>query len=168
MRLADAKMEFIQSWGALGSAWGIPRSMAQIHALLLATHKEMTSEEIMETIQMSRGGVNTNIRELMTWKLVQKVNVLGERKEFFRANHQIWEVAINIMKERKKRELEPVEELINRLKNEKFAGDEVEVAHFKKLLDDLADFINKMDQLSELFFQLNGNVFFQKMLKMLT
>jgi DNA-binding transcriptional regulator GbsR (MarR family) len=34
MTLQEGKEKFIQSWGTLGSNWGINRTMAQIHALL--------------------------------------------------------------------------------------------------------------------------------------
>lgn len=54
MKLSDAKMEFAQTWGTIGSAWGIPRSMAQIHALLLANKEALSTEDVMETLQLSR------------------------------------------------------------------------------------------------------------------
>ena len=96
MQLADAKTEFIQTWGSLGSAWGISRSMAQIHALLLTSATALSTEEVMEATQLSRGNVNINLRELVNWRLVSKQNKLGERKEFFSANYDIWSVAQNI------------------------------------------------------------------------
>lgn len=167
MKIEEAKMEFIQTWGTLGSAWGIPKSMAQIHALLLSHHKELSTEEIMEIIQLSRGNVNVNIRELISWKLAQKKHILGERKEFFIANHDVWDVAINIMKERKRKELEPVQDLIRHLKQEKLEGAKSEVVHFKKILNELDDFVSQMDQLSELMFKLNKNMFFKRMIKIL-
>ena len=71
--------------------------MAQIHALLLASRSEMSTEEVMEAIQLSRGNVNINMRELVNWRLVLKQNKLGERKEFFAANHDIWQMARDIM-----------------------------------------------------------------------
>ena len=33
--LTLARDEFVAQWGAMGSAWGINRTMAQIHALLI-------------------------------------------------------------------------------------------------------------------------------------
>ncbi len=167
MKLEDAKMEFIQSWGALGSSWGIPRSMAQIHALLLSNEGEMSAEEVMETIQLSRGNVNINLRELINWKLISKQNKLGERKEFFIANHDIWAIAKNIVQERKKRELQPVQDLLQMLKNEKLDGNAEDVEHFQKIITEISDFVNQMEQLADLMTQLNDNVFFKKMIKML-
>jgi len=97
MKLAEAKMEFVQTWGSIGSSWGIPRSMAQIHALLLASKEALSTEDVMDTIKISRGNVNINMRELINWKLVAKQNKLGERKEFFTANTDIMAMAQNIV-----------------------------------------------------------------------
>ncbi|UZR94854.1 GbsR/MarR family transcriptional regulator [Chondrinema litorale] len=166
MELDKAKMEFVQTWGALGSSWGIPRSMAQIHALLLSNKNELSTEEIMEAIQLSRGNVNINLRELINWKLVSKQNKLGERKEFFAASHNIWEISKNIMQERKRRELQPVQDLLISLKNESLEGDDEEVLHFKEMVKSLDEFISQMDQLSELMIRLNDNMFFKKVIQM--
>ena len=167
MQLEDAKTEFIQTWGSLGSAWGISRSMAQIHALLLTSATALSTEEVMEATQLSRGNVNINLRELVNWRLVSKQNKLGERKEFFSANYDIWSVAQNIARERKERELQPVQALLSQLNQASLAGNETDVAHFKKIISDLHDFVSQMDQLSELMLRLNDNAFFKKMIKMM-
>lgn len=80
--------------------------MAQIHALLLISPEMLSAEEVMEQLSISRGNANMNLRELIDWGLVQKVIVPGERKEFFSAEKDIWKVARQIIKERKKRELD--------------------------------------------------------------
>ena len=168
MNIEEAKTEFIQTWGSLGSAWGIPRSMAQIHALLLMSPGELNTEEVMDTIQLSRGNVNINLRELVNWRLVSKQNKLGERREFFVANHDIWQIAQNIARERKEREFRPVQTLLMRLKNETIEGTPEEVAHFETMVNDLHDFVSQLDQLSELLVKINDNAFFKRMIKMVT
>ncbi len=165
MQLNDAKMEFVQTWGSIGSAWGIPRSMAQIHALLLASNEALSTEDVMETIKLSRGNVNINMRELINWRLVSKQNKIGERKEFFTAQTDIMSMAQNIVEERKRRELQPVLSLLSKLKNEELEGNEDEVAHFKQLMQELDDFIKQLDQLSEIWLKLKDNFFFKKMIK---
>jgi DNA-binding transcriptional regulator GbsR (MarR family) len=165
MKLSEAKMEFVQTWGAIGSSWGIPRSMAQIHALLLASYQPLSTEDVMETIQISRGNANINMRELINWNLVSKQHKLGERKEFFTANDNIMAMAQNIVQERKKRELKPVLDLLEKLKDEKLKGKTEEVAHFQRLMLELDDFIKQLDQLSEIWLKLKDNYFFKKMIK---
>ena len=108
MKLEDAKFKYIQTWGSLATSWGINKTMAQVHALLLVSTKPLSAEDIMEALQISRGNVNMNVRALIDWGIVQKEFVAGERKEFFVADKDIWELFKQITKERKKREIEPV------------------------------------------------------------
>ena len=160
-------MEFIQTWGSVGSTWGIPRSMAQIHALLLANAEGLSTEEVMEEAKLSRGNVNINLRELINWGLISKQNKLGERKEFFKANHEIWEIAKRIIEERKKREFVPIQNLLRELKKSKIEGPKAEVAHFNKLVKELDEFLTQMDQLSELLVKMKNNRFFNQFIKFL-
>ena len=115
MKLTEAKQQFISSWGAFGTHWGINRTMAQIHALLLVSPEPLTQDDMMEELNISRGNTNMNIRELINWGLVERVLLPGERKEYFTAEKDIWKVVKQIVKERKKRELEPMLQLLDRL-----------------------------------------------------
>lgn len=115
MKLIEAKQQFISSWGAFGTHWGINRTMAQIHALLLVSPDPLTQDDMMEELNISRGNTNMNIRELINWGLVERVILSGERKEYFLAEKDIWKVVKQIVKERKKRELEPMLQLLDKL-----------------------------------------------------
>ncbi|HET9745497.1 MAG TPA: MarR family transcriptional regulator [Chitinophagaceae bacterium] len=117
MKLTEARQHFISSWGAFGTHWGINRTMAQIHALLLVSPDPLTQDDIMEELNISRGNTNMNIRELINWGLVERVILPGERKEFFTAEKDIWKVVKQIVKERKKRELEPMMQLLDKLED---------------------------------------------------
>lgn len=117
MKLTEARQQFISSWGAFGTHWGINRTMAQIHALLLISPEALTQDDIMEELNISRGNTNMNIRELINWGLVERVILPGERKEYFNAEKDIWKVVKQIVKERKKRELEPMMQLLDKLED---------------------------------------------------
>jgi DNA-binding transcriptional regulator GbsR (MarR family) len=121
MKLTEAKQQFISSWGAFGTHWGINRTMAQIHALLLITPDPLTQDDMMAQLNISRGNTNMNIRELINWGLVERILLTGERKEYFTAEKDIWKVIRQIVKERKKRELEPMLKLLDQL--EEVEGD---------------------------------------------
>ena len=99
MKLIEAKQQFISSWGAFGTNWGINRTMAQIHALLLISPDPLTQDDMMEELNISRGNVNMNIRDLLTWGLAERVILPGERKEYFSAEKDIWKVVKLIVKE---------------------------------------------------------------------
>lgn len=116
MNYEEAKEKFLQAWGTLGSSWGISRTMAQVHALLLISPDSLCTEDIMKELQISRGNANMNLRGLIDWGLIFRELKAGERKEFFRAEKDIWKVAKQIIKERRKREIEPVLQIMEDLK----------------------------------------------------
>jgi len=140
MELAEAKLKFIEAWGKLGSEWGINRTMAQVHALLLITPDSMTTEEIMETLSISRGNANMTLRDLIGWGLVEKQHKAGERKEYFYADKDTWNIARQVAKERRKRELDPVIKILDELS--KVEGDVKDPA-FKTFNQSVTD-INKL------------------------
>ena len=67
MEWQEGKDKFLQAWGTLGTSWGINRTMAQIHALMMISPRALSADEVMEELQISRGNANMNIRALMDW-----------------------------------------------------------------------------------------------------
>jgi DNA-binding transcriptional regulator GbsR (MarR family) len=107
MHLTDTMQRYIVHWGEMGSRWGMNRSVAQIHALLYLAEKPLNADEIGETLGIARSNVSTGLKELAAWDLVQVTQVLGDRRDFFTAQHDTWEVLRVIMEGRKRRELDP-------------------------------------------------------------
>jgi DNA-binding transcriptional regulator GbsR (MarR family) len=107
-----AREEFVAQWGSLGTQWGINRTMAQIHALLMTAPQPMSTDEVMEKLQISRGNAHTNLKELVAWNLVRIITHKGDRKEYFEAEKDVWKIFITISKERKRREIEPAIRLL--------------------------------------------------------
>lgn len=147
MELKEARDRFVEAWGTFGSAWGIPRSMAQVHAVLIVSQEALSTEEVMERLNISRGNANTNLRALIDWSLVRKVLRPGERREYFEAEKDVWKMATLIARERKKRELEPLIRLLNDLRN--VDGQTNEVKAFRKMTTDLHDVTGRLDTLLE-------------------
>jgi len=115
MKLTEAKEKFINSWGSLGSNWGINRTMAQIHALFLISEELLSTEDVMETLQISRGNANMNIRTLIEWGLLYREYQAGERREFFKGEKDIWKIAQRVIKARQRQELEPMLQVLEEL-----------------------------------------------------
>ncbi len=147
MNLEEAKIKYIQTWGSLATSWGINKTMAQVHALLLVSTNPLSAEDIMETLKISRGNVNMNVRALIDWGIVKKEFVVGERKEFFVADKDIWELFKQITKERKKREIEPVLKVLEDLQQIKDNSDEAN--EFKKVLSDLSTVTTSVNSILE-------------------
>lgn len=151
MQLDEAKAKFLQSWGTLGSKWGVNRTMAQLHALLLISPDALSADEIMEDLGISRGNANMNLRALIDWGLVMKELKPGERREYFYAEKDIWKVARRIIIQRKKRELEPVRRVLDEVKD--IEGEGADVAAFQKAVADISEFAsvaeNTLDRMTK-------------------
>lgn len=165
MKLAEAKQQFVQSWGSLATQWGINKTMAQVHALLMSTPQPMNQDEIMEQLNISRGNVNMNIRELINWGLVERVIIQGERKEFFSAEKDIWKVARQVVKERKKRELEPLIKTLEQLHDIEGDKRDKEVKQFLDTITGIQKFAQQADKTLDVMIKADENWFWGNLLK---
>lgn len=166
MELSEAKKQFVAAWGSFGSNWGINRTMAQIHALLMVTHKPMNADEVMESLNISRGNTNMNIRELINWGLVERIIISGERKEYFTAEKDIWKVSRIIMRERKRRELEPMINFLESIELKENTDDE-EVKTFNDTIQGIKDFSKQADKVVDTLVRAEESWFWNSFLKLL-
>ncbi|WP_108814913.1 GbsR/MarR family transcriptional regulator [Loktanella sp. Alg231-35] len=102
-----AREQFILYWGNMGSQWGVNRSVAQIHALLFLSPQPKNAEQISDELGIARSNVSNSLKELVGWKLIQRVPVAGDRREHFAAEVDVWEMATRIAQGRKEREFDP-------------------------------------------------------------
>jgi len=105
--LPDPIRRFVLHWGNMGDRWGVNRSVSQVHALLYVAERPLTAEEIADLLAMARSNVSTSLRELMSWQLVRRVPLLGDRRDYFEAETDLWTMVTRIAAGRKARELDP-------------------------------------------------------------
>ena len=144
MEFKEAKNKFVQTWGALGSQWGINKTMAQIHALLMVSNEAVSMEEVMEELQISRGNASMNLRALMDWGIVYKEYKAGERREFFTAEKDLDELAVKIARERSKREIKPALKILKEVSSIQ-SNNTAEETQFIEQTTKLYDFVLKAD-----------------------
>lgn len=166
MQLSEAKRRFIQAWGTLGSKWGVNRTMAQVHALLLISPDALSADDVMTELNISRGNANMNLRALIDWNLIKKQLKSGDRKEYFFAEKDIWKAAQQIMTQRKKRELEPIRQILTELKN--VEGNDPYVDTFKSTINDINEFANAADKFLEKMAAAERNLFLQTLIKLMS
>ncbi len=167
MKLEEAKKQFIQSWGILGTQWGINRTMAQVHALLLVAPDPLSTDDIMEQLCISRGNTNMNVRELINWGLLEKIITPGDRKEYFSAEKDIWKVATKIMYQRKKRELDPmlkILEQLNKIDEDKRSS---EAKSFADTISSIQKFAGQADKTINTMIKAEENWFWSNFLKLI-
>jgi DNA-binding transcriptional regulator GbsR (MarR family) len=165
MKLTEAKQQFIASWGAFGTHWGINRTMAQVHALLMISAEPLSQDDIMEELSISRGNVNMNIRELIDWRLVDRIIIPGERKEYFTAEKDIWKVATQIVRERKKRELDPMLKLLDQLQDVEGDKKDKNVKQFTDTIGGIKRFGQQADKMLDVLIKADENWFVGSLMK---
>lgn len=105
--LPDAIQQFVLHWGDLGGQWGVNRSVAQIHALLYLSEKPLRADEISDVLALARSNVSNSIKELLSWKLIERIPIAGDRRDHFQAETDLWEIVTRIAEGRKTREIDP-------------------------------------------------------------
>jgi DNA-binding transcriptional regulator GbsR (MarR family) len=147
--LTAARDEFISQWGALGTQWGINRTMAQIHALLMTSLEPLSTDDVMEELQVSRGNAHTNLKELVAWGLVRVIVRKGERKEFFEAEKDVWTIFTIVARERKRREIDPALAILNKCAEESRDIKTPEGKAFHQQMKALQEFVGFASSMSD-------------------
>jgi DNA-binding transcriptional regulator GbsR (MarR family) len=142
-RPTDTVQRFVEAWGAMGALWGINRSVARVHALLMATEGHLSLDDIAEKLQISKGNASMSLRELRTFGVVRQVEVPGDRRDFYVTEPDVWTMFFRIIKERKRREFDPALEAIHELLGQPGAKGEV---------------LGRLEQMSELLTTVEGVV----------
>jgi DNA-binding transcriptional regulator GbsR (MarR family) len=137
--LTPAAQKFVLHWGEMGQAWGINRTMAQVHALLFVAPTPLDAEEISKLLDVSRSNVSTSLRELITWGVVRRVHIIGDRRDRFEALKDVMETFRVIMAERKRREMDPTIALLEHCVREAKLGDPAE-QYTREQLEKMLDF----------------------------
>lgn len=168
MEYTEAREKFIQAWGTFGSNWGVNRTMAQVHALLMVAPEALSAEDIMEQLQISRGNVNMNVRDLIDWGLVRKTHKMGERKEFFVAEKDLWKIVKQIIAQRRKRELEPMMGLLDEISEVKASAEpSAEEKAFTEMVKEISKFAHDADKTMDKMIKADEHWFFGTFMRLI-
>jgi DNA-binding transcriptional regulator GbsR (MarR family) len=148
-RLKQAREEFVAQWGALGTQWGINRTMAQVHALLMTAPQPLSTDEVMEELTISRGNAHTNLKELVAWGLVRIVVKKGDRREYFEAEKDVWKIFTTVARERKRREIDPALAVLRKCAEDSEGIDTPEGKAFNEQMRQLEEFVDFGSKMSD-------------------
>lgn len=156
--VTEAQDRFIAVWGKMGGAWGISRTMAEVHALLMITAEPLCTDDVMDRLQISRGNASMSLRALLDWGIVYRAHKRGDRKEYFEAERDVWTMFTTIARERKKREIEPVVASLYEIRDMTGrtidasgadAAAKAKLEHHNERLDTLLRFIHAVEKMAE-------------------
>lgn len=143
-KIPPAIEQFVLHWGEMGTRWGVNRSVAQIHAYLYVSDGPKTAEEISETLALARSNVSNSLKELLSWQLIRRVHVMGDRRDHYAAETDLWEMLMRIAMGRKTREIDPTLEMMHRCVTEADA-DKAVSPEARERIRDMLDFLTMMD-----------------------
>lgn len=143
---AETVRRFVEAWGAMGSLWGVNRSVARVHALLMANEEPLSLDDIANQLQISKGNASMSLRDLRTFGVVRQVEAPGDRRDFYVTEPDVWIMFFRILRERKRREFDPALEAIHRLVEAPGASGEV-----RGRLEQMADLLTTMDGVASRF-----------------
>jgi len=155
MPLTSVEQRFILHWGEMGTRWGINRTVAQVHALLFISAKPLHAEDIASTLTVARSNVSTSLRELQGWGIVRVVHVLGDRRDHFESEKDVWEIFRIIAEERKRREIDPtlrvLQECVGEVKKSQPAS-----SYTRERLEEMLEFLTTTSGLFEELIHMPG------------
>ena len=153
MKLTPAMERYILHWGEMGSKWGVNKSVAQVHALLYLSSNALTADEIVETLGIARSNVSTSLKELQSWDLIELSSVMGDRRDYFSAKTDLWEMLLTIIEGRKRREIDPTISMMRKLVIEAREEDDLPKTarkRMEKMLDFMESTSGWYEQMSRL------------------
>ncbi len=163
--LREAQDRFIAVWGQMGSSWGISRTMAEVHALLFITGEALCTDDVMERLEISRGNASMTLRALVEWAVISREHRRGDRKEYFVAEQDIWTMFRAIMRERLKREVDPLVISLYEIRSMTEDGqakhppreqqDQLDAHHER--VDELLTFLTMIERLGQKFVSPSGS-----------
>ncbi len=161
----EAKNHFIASWGELGINWGINRTMGHIHALLLISPDPLGADEIMEELKISRGNANMNLRALLDWDLIYRRSKAGERRDFFTAEKELWNVFKKTLLKRKTKELNPMLDMIRKISD--VPSNDAASKEFNKVVKDLDAISSAADKALDKIIESESNLLLNTFVKVM-
>jgi DNA-binding transcriptional regulator GbsR (MarR family) len=147
MKLSPITQQFVLHWGEMGTRWGVNRTVAQIHALLYMSENALTADEITETLGVARSNVSNSIKELLSWRLVKVVHVMGDRRDHFETSKDVWELFKLIVAGRKQREIDPTLQIFDELMSS--PNFNKESRETRKRIEETQQFIRVLTQWSD-------------------
>ena len=166
LTLAQAKAQFIHTWGVSGASWGVSKTLAQMHALLLVSPVALNTEDLMEQLTISRGNASMTVRELVDWGLVYKELRAGERREYFVAEKDMLQVTRCIVRARKRRELDQMKRSLDQLAAVPGDPTDADYRAFHAVLSDIQQLATVSDKVLTRIMQAEKSWFWDKFVRL--
>ncbi len=127
----------------LARFFGFSDVMGRLYGTLLLSPTPLSLDDLGSTLQISKGSVSVNVRDLERWGMAKEVWVRGERRKYYKAESDMWQVIRNVLSGREQREvqlaLQVLGESIEKLQMAEFQLSPEEQQLARYYLDRIAD-----------------------------
>ena len=142
---------FVRAWGEMGSQWGVPRTMAQVHALLWLLGRPLNTDELMERLDISRGNASMTLRTLVDWGMITRAHNAKDRKDYYAAEQDVWKLFATIARARKRREIEPLIGSLKQVLDQSAGADDADTKTQRAKIEEVLAFTRLFDAVAEQF-----------------
>ena len=134
--------------GRLARFFGFSELMGRLYGTLLLSPTPLSLDDLTQLLQISKGSVSMNMRDLERWGMAKEVWVRGERKKYYEAEPELWQVIRNVLSSRERREVQlALQVLADNIKQLRQAEDELQSGE-----KELATFyLDRIDELEAFF-----------------
>lgn len=143
---------FVALWGDMGSRWGVPRTMSQVHALLFMSEAPLNTDQIMERLSISRGNASMTLRTLVEWGMITRTHNPKDRKDYYAGEQDVWKLFATVARTRKRHEVEPLVGRLQALLDSAPSGDTAQ----RRKIEEMLVFVKAFDGLANRFLGLGG------------
>jgi DNA-binding transcriptional regulator GbsR (MarR family) len=157
--LHAVEQEFVDLWRRMSALWGISPTMAEIHGLLFITGHELSVDDLMERLSISRSNVSMNVSKLVDWGLVRRVHKRGDRRDYYESLHETWEMFTLVVEQRKRREIDPILNTLRQCQEQLSpeqlgaTAEQSDIADRRRRIGELLSLLTLMDTLATRFFE---------------
>lgn len=133
----------VSGMGRLARFFGFGEVMGRLYGTLLLSPEPLSLDDLADGLKISKGSVSMNMRALERWGMAKEVWVRGERKKYYKAESDMWQMIRNVLSSRERREvdlaLQVLGDSIEKLKRAEaeLSPEERELAHY--YLERIAD-----------------------------
>ena len=142
---------FIRLWGEMGTHWGVPRTMTQVHALLFIEGRSLNTDDIMARLSISRGNASMTLRTLVDWGMITRTHNPRDRKDYYAAEQDVWKLFATIARARKRREIEPLIGSLKQVLDQSAGADDADTKSQRAKIEEVLAFTRLFDAVAEQF-----------------
>jgi len=151
--LDTVRDDFLLAMGRISDFWGFNKAMGQIYAVLYLNPEPLSLDDIAKSLNMSKGNVSLNVRQLERWNLIKKVIQKSDRKDYYQAESDFWRIVRDIIRERDKKEfdqaLATVSTCLENVRQNSATSPTVETQFLEDRFKHMKEFFNTLDTLAK-------------------